>query len=136
MATTTFLANATVTVNSVDYSDQCKSATLTVGNDQLEKTAMGDTGHLYTAGLQNVTVALELYNSYGAAEIEASLFAVCGVSTTIVISPSGAVESASNPEYTITGCFMPTFTPIASTVGELSMVTATFNGGSYARDII
>jgi hypothetical protein len=44
-------------------------------------------------------------------------------------------ESATNPEYVITNCMLENFTPIASTVGELAMVTATFTGGTWVRDV-
>ena len=136
MATTTFLSNATVIVGGTDLSDQVKSVTLTVGYDSLEITAMGDAGRKYTKGLQSVEVAIEMFNSYGATEVEATLYDLVGDGdTTIVISPSGASESATNPEYTITNAMLASFTPISSVVGELSMSTATFTGGSFARDI-
>jgi hypothetical protein len=136
MATTTFLSNATVAIGAVDVSDQCQSVTLTVGFDPLETTAMGDTGHIFTKGLQTVDVTLTMFNSYGTSEIEATLWDVLGDgNTTLVISPSGTTESASNPEYTITNAMLSGFTPIASTVGELSMVNVTFSGGTFARDI-
>ena len=136
MATTTFLSNATVAIGAVDVSDQCQSVTLTTGYDQLETTAMGSSGRSYTKGLQSVDVTLTMFNSYGAGEIEATLWDVVGDdAVTLVISPSGTTESASNPEYTITGAFLANFTPIASTVGELSMVNVTFTGGTFARDI-
>ena len=136
MATTTFLSNATVAIGAVDVSDQCQSVTLTTGFDQLETTAMGSNGRSYTKGLQSVDVTLTMFNSYGAGEIEATLADVVGDdAVTLVISPSGTSESASNPEYTITGAFLASFTPIVSTVGELSMVNVTFTGGTFARDI-
>lgn len=136
MATTTFLSNATVAIGAVDVSDQVQSITLTTGYDQLETTAMGSSGRSYTKGLQAVDVTLTMFNSYGAGEIEATLFDVVGDdAVTLVISPSGTTESASNPEYTITGAFLASFTPIASSVGELSMVNVTFTGGTFARDI-
>lgn len=136
MATTTFLSNATVAIGAVDVSDQCQSVTLTTGFDQLETTAMGDNGRRYTKGLQTVEVTLTMFNSYGAGEIEATLFSVCGNdSVTLTISPSGTTESASNPEYTITGAFLSNFTPINSSVGELSMVDVSFTGGTWSRDI-
>jgi len=136
MATTTFLSNATVAIGAVDVSDQVQSVTLTTGYDQLETTAMGSSGRSYTKGLQAVDVTLTMFNSYGAGEIEATLFDVVGDdAVTLVISPSGTTESASNPEYTITGAFLASFTPIASSVGELSMVNVTFTGGTFARDI-
>lgn len=136
MATTTYLSNPTVLIGAVDVSDQCKAATLTVGYDQLETTAFGDTGHKFTQGLQSVEVTLTLFNSYGAGEIEATLYAAVGAgNTTLVLSPSGTTESASNPEYTITNAFLASFTPINATVGELSEVEVTFVGGTFARDI-
>ena len=136
MATTTYLSNPTVLIGAVDVSDQCKAATLTVGYDQLETTAFGDTGHKFTQGLQSVEVTLTLFNSYGTGEIEATLYAAVGAgNTTLVLSPSGPTESASNPEYTITNAFLASFTPINATVGELSEVEVTFVGGMFARDI-
>jgi hypothetical protein len=55
--------------------------------------------------------------------------------TTLVISPSGTTESATNPEYTIANCMLADFTPINSTVGELATVQVTFTGGTWVRDI-
>ena len=136
MATTTFLSNATVAIGAVDVSDQVQSVTLTTGYDQLETTAMGSSGRSYTKGLQAVDVTLTMFNSYGAGEIEATLFDVVGDdAVTLVISPNGTTESATNPEYTITNAMLSSFTPIVGTVGDLSMVTVTFTGGTWARDI-
>jgi len=140
MATSTFLSNATVNitqgVTTTDLSDQCRSVTVTIGQDPLESTAMGDTGHRFVGGLQSVEVTLEMFLSYGASEVEAILASCVGTGTTVLtISPSGTTESSSNPEYVITNAMLENFTPVASTVGELAMVTATFTGGTWVRDI-
>lgn len=136
MATTTYLSNPTVLIGAVDVSDQCSAATLTVGYDSLEATAFGDTGRKYVKGLESVEVTLTLFNSYGAAEVEATLFDVVGDGTTVLtISPAGTTESATNPEYTITNAMMANFTPINATVGELGTVEVTFTGGTWVRDI-
>ena len=140
MPTATFLSNATVNitqgVTTTDLSDQCRSVTVTIGVDPLESTAMGDTGHRFVGGLQSVEVTLEMFLSYGAAEVEAILASCVGTgTTTLTISPSGTTESATNPEYVITNAMLQNFTPVASTVGELAMVTATFTGGTWVRDI-
>ena len=140
MATSTFLSNATVNitqgVTTTDLSDQCRSVTVTIGSDPLESTAMGDTGHRFVGGLQSVEVTLEMFLSYGAGEVETILASCVGTGTTVLtISPSGTTESATNPEYIITNAMLENFTPIASTVGELAMVTATFTGGTWVRDI-
>lgn len=136
MATTTFLSNATVLIGAVDVSDQCRSVTLTIGYDALETTAMGSTGRTFTKGLESVEVTLEMFNSYGAGEIEATLYDILGDgNTTLTISPSGTTESASNPEYTITNAMLGSFTPLVSSVGDLSVVNVTFTGGTFSRDI-
>ena len=137
MATSTFLANATVAIGAVDVSDQVSSVTLTVGYDELEATAMGDAGRKFVKGLESVEVTLTMFNSYGSGEIEATLYDVVGDgNTTLTISPSGTTESASNPEYTITNAMLSSFTPVVSTVGELSQVEVTFVGGTWVRDIV
>lgn len=140
MATTTFLSNATINLTqsavTTDLSDQGNTVTLTIGQDSLESTAFGDTGHRFTGGLQTVDVAITLFLSYGAGEVEAVLASCVGTgTTTLVISPSGTTESASNPEYTITNCMLANFTPINSKVGELATVELSFTGGTWARDI-
>ena len=119
MATTTFLGNATFLMGAVDLSDQVRSITLTVGQDQLEATAMGDSGHKFVGGLQTVDVSVEMYLSYGSTEVEATLMAAVGTTSTLTISPSGTTESATNPEYTITGAFLANVSPIASIYGEI-----------------
>ena len=140
MATTTFLSNATINitqgVTSYDLSDQGNACTITIGQDSLESTAFGDTGHRFVGGLQSVEVSIDFFLSFGTDEVEAALAAMVGQgTTTLVISPSGATESPTNPEYTITNAMLENFTPINSTVGELATVTATFTGGTWARDI-
>lgn len=140
MATTTFLSNATINITqgatTTDLSDQANACSITIGQDSLESTAFGDTGHRFTGGLQSVEVAITFFLSYGATEVEAILASCVGTGTTILtISPSGATESATNPEYVITNAMLASFTPINSTVGELATVEATFTGGTWVRDV-
>ena len=140
MATTTFLSNATVNItqgaSTYDVSDQCTAVTLTVGQEELDATVMGDTGRKMVGGLQSVEVTLSLFLSYGSGEVEAMLADVVGKgTTTLVISPSGTTESATNPEYTITNAMLASAPVINSTVGELASVDLTFTSGTWARDI-
>lgn len=141
MATTTFLGNATINLTvgatTTDLTDNCSKCEISLTKEALETTAFGGAGaaRVFAAGLENNEVTLTLFNSYGAGEIEAILYSAWGTTSTLVISPSGTTESASNPEYTITNCYLEKITPINSAVGELSVVEAVFKGGSAARDI-
>jgi len=137
-ATVTYLSNPTVTVtapSAMTLTDHCSAATLTLTAEALENTAFGQTSRTFTAGLYNNELTLTLFQSYGATEVETMLNSMFGVASTLVISPAGATESASNPEYTLTGCYLETVTPISATVGELSVVEAVFMGGSFVRDV-
>jgi hypothetical protein len=137
-ATVTYLANPTVTVtapSAMTLTDHCSAATLTLTAEALENTAFGQTSRTFTAGLYSNELTLTLFQSYGATEVETMLNSMFGVISTIVISPAGLTESASNPEYTLTGCYLATVTPISATVGELSVVEAVFMGGTFARDV-
>ena len=140
MATTTFLSNATIGITqgatTTDLSDQANACVITIGQDSLESTAFGDTGHRFTGGLQSVEVSATLFLSYGTSEVEAILASCVGTGTTILtISPSGTTESASNPEYVISNLMISSFTPINSTVGELATVEISGTGGTWVRDI-
>jgi hypothetical protein len=137
-ATVTYLSNPTVNVTSpsaMSFTEHCSAAVLTLKAEALENTAFGQTSRTFTAGLYSNELTLTLFASYGTTEMETYLNTLFGVISTIVISPSGTSETASNPEYTLTGCFLEQVTPINAKVGELSVFEATFKGGSYARDI-
>jgi hypothetical protein len=141
-SSTTYLTNPTVNLApttggaKVDVTALCSAAAITVGFDALESTSFGDAGHVFVKGLQSVEVTLTLYAAYGAASVEATLWDLLGDGTTeITISPAGATESASNPEYTVVNAFLASFQPINGTYGELSMIEAVFQGGTVTRDI-
>ena len=140
MATTTFLSNATVNITqgatTWDVSDQASNVSVVLGKSELDATVMGDTGVRMVGGLQSVEVSMTLFLSYGIDEVEEMLAAVVGQgTTTLVISPSGTIESASNPEYTITNAMCPSASVINSTVGELATVELSFTSGTWVRDI-
>jgi hypothetical protein len=135
---TTYLSNPTVNVtspSSIALTSNCSAAVLTLTAEALENTSFGSTSRTYTAGLFSNELTLTLFQGYGTLEVETYLNSMFGVASTIVVSPSGTSETASNPEYTLTGCYLETVTPINATVGELSVVEAVFKGGTYSRDV-
>lgn len=133
MATATFLAGASVTIASVDLSDQVTNAVLTYTAEALEATSLADTARKYVAGLQNNEFTVTLMQSYAATETEATIYPVVGTTATIVVKPNSGAVSATNPSYTLTGAYLASHTPINSSVGELSMIELTFQGGTLAK---
>ena len=139
MATTVYLSNPTLTINSVDLQDQCTSATVNYVYEQLETTAFGDTARKFggaaVTSLQNNSIEVELYQSYAASETEATIFSLVGVQTTLVLKPTSAAVSATNPSYTLTGAYLESHTPINASLGELSTITLTFAGGVLTKAV-
>ena len=136
MATTTYLSQPhSITIGGVDLTDQCSAITFTLGSNPLTSTAFGDTGERMVAGLQTVEGSITLYASYGAAEVEATLFAEAGQGDTVIVVTHGAgAISASNPEYTLTNV-MVSDVPTAMQQGELQVYEVSFSGGTWVRDI-
>jgi hypothetical protein len=134
MATSTYLSNPVVTVNSVDLSDQCTAATFTHRFSQLESTAFGDTSRKYVAGLGDHEVTLSLYMSYAATETYATLASLVGTTTTVRVQPAAPPDSAVNPGFVLTGCLLSELPVINASMGELSTIDVTFVGGVYSVD--
>jgi hypothetical protein len=134
MATSTYLSNPVVTVNSVDLSDQCTAATFTHRFDQLEATAFGDTDRKYVKGLGNHEVTLSLYMSYAATETYATLAALVGTTTTVRVQPTSGTDSATNPAFILTGAFLAELPVLNATMSELSTIDITLVGGVYSVD--
>ena len=137
MATSVFLSNAAVTINSVDLQDQCTSAVVNYVYEQLETTSFGDSARKFggsaVTSLQNNTIEVTLYQSFAASETEATIFGLVGIVTTLVVKPTSAAVSATNPSYTLTGAYLSAHTPINASLGELSELTLTFSGGVLTK---
>ena len=97
-----FLANNVgVKVNSVDLSDHVTTVTLNRQFDELEVTAMGDTGHKFVKGLESSSVTIEFLNDTASANVLATLQAAWGTTVTVVLlQTKGTAVSATNPLYT------------------------------------
>ena len=142
MATTVYLSNPALNINSVNLTDEATSAVLTFSLEQLETTAFGDTARKYggsaVTSLQNNTFEVTLYQSYAATETEATIYGLVGIQTTIEVSPTAAglaTPAADAPKYTLTGAYLESHTPINASLGELSTITLTFTGGTLTKAV-
>jgi hypothetical protein len=122
-----FLNNGVVlTVNAVDLSDHVTAVTINRTFDELEVTAMGDSGHKFVKGLEASSVTIDFLNDTASAEVLQTLQAVWGTSTTITMKQTSAATSATNPLYTMS-CLINGTTDINGSVADLSMQSVTFN---------
>jgi len=135
MASATYLSNPVLTINSVDLTDMCTAATLTYLVEALEDTAFGTNSRTYTADLVNNEVTLTMYASFAATETYATLQPLVGTKTTITLKPTSAVDSATNPKFVLTDCYLESLPVINASLGELSTYDLTFMGGSLTIDV-
>ena len=123
-----FLNNGVgVKVNSVDLSDHVNNITLNRNFDELEVTAMGDSGHKFIKGLEAASITIDFLNDTAATSVLATLAAAYGTNVTVVLLQNkGTAVSATNPLYTMT-CLINGLTDINGATGDLSTQSVTWN---------
>ena len=123
-----FMSNLVgVKVNTVDLSDHVTSVTLNRNFDELEVTAMGDSGHKFVKGLEASSITLDFLNDTATASVLQTLQAAWGTNVTVVLLQSkGTAVSATNPLYTAT-CLINNTTDINGATGDLSTQSLTMN---------
>ena len=129
------LTDASVTVNSVDLSSYVTSVTLNYEKDSVEVTAMGSSGHVFTGGLQNNTLDITFNQDFAATKVAATLDALIGTTTTVVVKPTSAAVSATNPSYTMSNAFLAATQPVAGSVGDLAAMSVSFTGGTIVKAV-
>ena len=135
MATSTILSNPVVTIGGIDMTDQTTAATLTRTVEALESTAFGSTSRVYTGGLENNELTVTMYLSYASSETYATLAPLVGTQLNVIVKPTSAVDSATNPAFILTGTYLESLPVINASLGELQTVDLTFTGGVYSADI-
>lgn len=121
-----------VTVNSVDISDRVITCTLTDSREAQDITTQADTARKMGPGLRNVTVDLEVQLDQAAGETTATLEALVGQTTTLVLIPQSGAVSASNRRYTVTGAYLESFASIDGGLGSVATTSCQFVGGTIA----
>lgn len=129
------LTSQVVTVNSVDYSDHLKAATLTVDAAQLDTTDFASGGWVeMIGGLKSGTLALTFNDDVADNDVDEELWALLGTVVTYTIKATSGSVSASNPEYQ--GNVLITTTTFGGAVGELGAKSLTWpTSGAITRDV-
>ena len=122
-----FLNNGVVlTVDGVDLSDHVTSITINRTFDELEVTAMGDSGHKFVKGLEASSITVDFLNDTATGEVLQTLQENWGTSVTVTAKQTSAATSATNPLYTMT-CLINNTTDINGSVADLSTQSVTWN---------
>jgi len=126
-----FLNNGVVlTVNTVDLSDRVTAITINRTFDELEVTAMGDSGHKFVKGLEASSVTIDFLNDTASANVLATLQAAWGTTVTCVfLQDKLTAVGATNPLYTVS-LLVNNTTDINGAVGDIGAQSITFTANS------
>jgi hypothetical protein len=122
-----YLANTGIlTVNAVDLSTLTSSVTINRAFDELEVTALGDSGHKFIKGLEASSITIDFFNDSASSKTLQTLQTNWGNNVSVTFKQLDAVVSATNPLYTMT-CLINNTTPVNGAVGDLSTQSVTWN---------
>jgi hypothetical protein len=122
-----YLANTGVlTVNAVDLSTLVTSVTINRAADELEITALGDSGHRYIKGLEASSITIDFINDSATSKTLQTLNGQWGNNVTVTFKQLDSAVAATNPLYTMT-CLINNTTPVNGTVADLSTQSVTWN---------
>lgn len=123
------LTDAKVTINGVNLSDHIASITLNESADVVETTAFSSTAaKTRVAGLKDNSVTLEFHQDFAANNVEATIngtSSLVGTVTSIVVQPTSAAVSATNPSYSFSA-LVSEWQSLSGSVGELSTASVTW----------
>lgn len=114
-----------ISIGGTDFSTSLAAVTLDVSADEQETTAFGATFRSRIGGLKDASVSLDFHQDFGAASVDATLFPLIGGTAEIIIKPTSASASATNPSYTFTA-LVTQYQPFASNVGDLATLSVTW----------
>lgn len=128
------LKDCTISIGGVQLESKANSVTLNYEVESVDVTSFDGSGaRKFAGGLVNVSVEVALMQDFAATQTEATIYPLVGTTTTVIIKPLSSAVSATNPSYTVTGTYLSSHTPVAGGVGELSMTTLSFTGGTLVK---
>jgi len=114
-----------VLINGANFSTSLNSVELTLSADDLETTAFGGEWRTRIAGLKSGSITLNFMQDFGSASVDATLYPLFGSNATVVIKPTSATVSSTNPAYTAVA-LVTAYSPYSSSVGDIATLSVTW----------
>ncbi len=131
------LTDANVTINSVDLSDRVRAVSIDFGAEMQDDTTMGAGTRTTIPGLLDWTIEIEYVQDFAANEVDITHFTLVDLGTEIpiLVRPTSATISATNPEYTAQG-FVESYPILGNSVGEIATTTIRYRPGGATPTLI
>jgi len=124
-----------ITINGTNLSSVLQSVSLDLSADEIETTAFGSGFRSRIAGLKSGSVTLNFFQDFGASSVDAIIAPLftAGSYGTVVITPTSAAVSATNPSYSAV-CLISQYQPFSASVGDIATLSVTFpTSGTVTR---
>ena len=122
-----------VTINGTNLSSSLTSVDLSLSADEVDTTTFGGEWRTVVGGLKSGSITLNFNQDFGAGSVDATLFPLFNTAATVVITPTSATVSATNPSYTAIA-LVNSYQPFASSVGDLATLSITLpTSGTVSR---
>jgi len=132
------LTDASIVINSVDLSSFIASVSITTSEDVVETTGFSSTsaaGRTRVAGLADNSVTFEFHQDFATSSVEQTIYPLLGTTTTVVVKPTSAAVSATNPSLTFSA-LVSEWQPLSGSVGELSTASVSWPiSGSITKGV-
>lgn len=118
-----------VTIDGDDYSELFRSATVEATFAEVDATGFGADFNEILVGLGDATITLEAFQDFASNKLDQNIWPIFINKTAVEVTvraTTGAVVSATNPEYSLPAARLFSYSPIAGAKGEASMTTLTF----------
>lgn len=133
----TILKDVSVLINAVNLADHANAVGMEDTADEIEFTAFSAAGYKeYGQGLKDATFTVTLFQDFAAGSVHGTLLPLyqSGESFALVLKPTSGSVSATNPSVAMTARLY-SYSGIDGSVGEASMIEATFRNASSAGPV-
>jgi hypothetical protein len=124
MAVTVF-TDGFITIGGTNLSSRCTSITVDDGYADVDLKAFSNTAENAGIGLRKQSIKATFLQDFAASSTHATLQAALGVSTAVLVRPTSAVNSATNPQWTAS-LMLTDYNPVGAKVGDKYEVSVEF----------
>jgi hypothetical protein len=114
-----------ITLNGTALSPSIHSVSLDVNANEVETTTFGSTYKTVVGGIISGSAKLDFYQDFAAGSVDAQIWPLLNTIGTLVITPTSATVSATNPSYTAQ-VLINAYQPINASIGDLAGFSVTW----------
>lgn len=122
-----------ISVNGVDLSEHVSSVTIEQTSDEVDVTGSKAKAKEILPGIPDATITLNFWQDFDAGSVDATLQPIYDAAepAPIVVKPTEAAVSATNPSYTMQGVLL-NYSPLSGAIGEASATECAFRNGDQS----